>query len=211
MLQGLEPRAGAHGLVHRDYSLMGAVHVQWLTDHVEISSPGGFPEGVRLDNLLVTPPRPRNPLLADAFKRAGIVERTGRGIDTIFFEQLRNGRPRPSYERSTESSVMLVLPGGEPGLDFVRLVAEEGRAGRSLGVTELLILKANGHDLCRQARGNYAARGRRALYSRHALLTTRKSGRTPGCTSFWPLASPTRRRTAPPPSGISRAMSLPPG
>ena len=69
-------------------------------DRIEISNPGGFPEGVRLDNLLVTAPRPRNPLLADAFKRAGIVERTARGIDTIFYEQLRNGRPAPSYARS---------------------------------------------------------------------------------------------------------------
>jgi hypothetical protein len=68
---------------------LGAVHFHWHPDRIEISSPGGFPEGVRLDNLLVTAPRPRNPLLADAFKRAGIVERTARGIDTIFYEQLR--------------------------------------------------------------------------------------------------------------------------
>lgn len=79
--------------------------MQWHEDRIEISNPGGFPEGVRLDNLLVTPPRPRNPSLADAFKRAGIVERTARDIDTIFFEQLRNGRPVPSYERSTETDV----------------------------------------------------------------------------------------------------------
>ena len=64
----------ANALIHRDYTRMGAVHVQWHPDHLLISSPGGFPEGVRLDNLLVTPPRPRNPFLADAFKRAGIVE-----------------------------------------------------------------------------------------------------------------------------------------
>ncbi|MGV8174809.1 MAG: ATP-binding protein [Methanothrix sp.] len=85
----------ANALIHRDYSRLGAVHVQWHEDRIEISNPGGFPEGVRLDNLLVTPPRPRNPSLADAFKRAGIVERTARGIDTIFFEQLRSGRPAP--------------------------------------------------------------------------------------------------------------------
>ena len=85
----------ANALIHRDYSRLGAVHVQWQEDRIEISNPGGFPEGVRLDNLLVTPPRPRNPSLVDAFKRAGIVERTARGIDTIFFEQLRNGRPAP--------------------------------------------------------------------------------------------------------------------
>lgn len=130
----------ANALVHRDYTRLGAVHVQWYPDRIEISNPGGFPEGVRLDNLLVTPPRPRNPLLADAFKRAGIVERTARGVDTIFYEQLRNGRPAPSYERSTDRDVILVLPGGRANLAFVRLVVEEDRAGRPLGLDELLIL-----------------------------------------------------------------------
>ncbi|OGG45726.1 MAG: AAA family ATPase [Candidatus Handelsmanbacteria bacterium RIFCSPLOWO2_12_FULL_64_10] len=130
----------ANALIHRDYTRLGAVHVQWHADRVEISNPGGFPEGVRLDNLLVTSPRPRNPLLADAFKRAGIVERTARGIDTIFYEQLRNGRPAPSYERSTETDVVLVLPGGKPDLAFVRLVAEEHQAGRILGLDDLILL-----------------------------------------------------------------------
>lgn len=130
----------ANALIHRDYTRLGAVHVQWHHDRIEISNPGGFPEGVRLDNLLVTPPRPRNPLLADAFKRAGIVERTARGIDTIFYEQLRNGRPAPSYERSNETAVVLVLPGGQGNLDFARLVTEESLAGRPLGLDQLLVL-----------------------------------------------------------------------
>jgi len=136
----------ANALIHRDYTRLGAVHVQWHDDRLEISNPGGFPEGVRLDNLLVTAPRPRNPLLADAFKRAGIVERTARGIDTIFYEQLRNGRPAPSYDRSNESSVVVVLPGGQANLDFVRLVVEEARAGRVLRLDELLLLNALWQD-----------------------------------------------------------------
>ncbi len=136
----------ANALIHRDYTRLGAVHVQWHHDRIEISNPGGFPEGVRLDNLLVTPPRPRNPLLADAFKRAGIVERTARGIDTIFYEQLRNGRPAPHYERSNETAVVLVLPGGEANLDFVRLLVEESGAGHDLGLDELLVLNALWRD-----------------------------------------------------------------
>lgn len=132
--------AVANALIHRDYTRLGAVYVQWHDDRIEISNPGGFPQGVRLDNLLVTPPRPRNPLLADAFKRAGIVERTARGIDTIFYEQLRNGRPAPSYARSTESDVVLVLPGGQANLEFARLVAEESQAGRPLSLDDLLLL-----------------------------------------------------------------------
>jgi ATP-dependent DNA helicase RecG len=136
----------ANALIHRDYTRLGAVHVQWHDDRLDISNPGGFPEGVRLDNLLVTAPRPRNPLLADAFKRAGVVERTARGIDTIFYEQLRNGRPAPSYQRSDESSVVVVLPGGEASLEFVRLLVEESRAGHDLSLDELLILNALWQD-----------------------------------------------------------------
>ncbi|MEJ5349024.1 MAG: RNA-binding domain-containing protein [Desulfosoma sp.] len=33
----------ANALVHRDYTRLGAVHVQWHPDHMEISNPGGFP------------------------------------------------------------------------------------------------------------------------------------------------------------------------
>ena len=132
----------ANALTHRDYTRLGAVHVQWREDRLEISNPGGFPDGVRLDNLLVAQPRPRNPLLADAFKRAGIVERTGRGIDTIFGEQIRTGRPAPSYQKSTETDVVLELPGGEPNLSFVRLVVEQGLQGQPFSQDELLLLNA---------------------------------------------------------------------
>lgn len=132
----------ANALIHRDYQRLGAVHIQWHADRIEISSPGCFPEGVRLDNLLVTAPRPRNPLLTDAFKRAGIVERTARGIDIIFYEQLRNGRPAPSYLRSDNAGVVVAIPGGEANLDFVRLLVSEAQSGLILGLDELLILNA---------------------------------------------------------------------
>jgi ATP-dependent DNA helicase RecG len=132
--------AVANALIHRDYTRLGAVHIQWYPDKIVISNPGGFPEGVRLTNILVTPPRPRNPLLADAFKRAGIVERTGRGVDIIFREQLRNGRPAPSYDQTTETDVVLVLPGGKANLAFVRLVSELNRDYGPLTLDELFLL-----------------------------------------------------------------------
>ncbi len=130
----------ANALIHRDYTRLGAVHVQWRSEQIEISNPGGFPEGVRLDNLLVTPPRPRNPLLADAFKRAGLAERTARGIDTIFYEQLRNGRPAPSYERSSRTDVVIGLPGGKANLNFIRFLTEETQAGHPPTLDEMLML-----------------------------------------------------------------------
>lgn len=130
----------ANALVHRDYARMGAVHVQFHEDRLEISNPGGFPQGVRPDCVLRGPPRPRNPLLADVLKRAGMVERIGRGVDTIFEGQLRSGRPAPSYGRSDENGVTLVLPGGQANLVFVRWVVEEGQRNRPPSLDRLLIL-----------------------------------------------------------------------
>ncbi|HET7623290.1 MAG TPA: ATP-binding protein [Gemmatimonadaceae bacterium] len=135
-----------NALIHRDYTRLGAVHVQWKPGEIEVSSPGGFPDEVRLDNILVTAPRPRNPVLADAFKRIGLVERTGRGIDTIFEGQLRYGRPAPDYSRSTPGSVQLVLAGGTANLALARFIMERDTGGASPGqrvsVDEMLIVNA---------------------------------------------------------------------
>src|SRR5918992_1320562 len=131
-----------NALIHRDYTSLGAVHVQWSDGEIEISNPGGFPAEVRLENLLVTAPRPRNPVLANAFKRIGLVERTGRGIDTIFEGQLRYGRQAPDYSRSSADAVHVVLRGGEPNLALARLIAQRDKPGQRLGVEELLIINA---------------------------------------------------------------------
>ena len=138
--------AVANALVHRDYTRMGAVHVQLHEDRLEVSNPGGFPEGVTLANLLVTPPRARNLLLADAFKRAGLVERTARGIDTIFEEQLRNGRPAPIYDRTSSVNVVVVLPGGVANLDFISCITEESQQGAHLRLDDLLVLNNLWHE-----------------------------------------------------------------
>ncbi len=131
----------ANALTHRDYTRRGAIHVQWSEQTLEISSPGGFPPGVRLDNLLVATPHPRSPLLADAFKRSGLVERTGRGINRMFAEQLRVGRPAPDYGRSTDQHVVAVLSGGPANLSLTRWVLEqEEQQQTSLPLPELQVL-----------------------------------------------------------------------
>ena len=74
-----------NALLHRDYTRLGAVYIQWHPDHLLVTSTGGFPEGITLDNMLVHEPKPRNPRLAETFRRLGLVEQTGRGIDKILF------------------------------------------------------------------------------------------------------------------------------
>lgn len=134
--------AVSNALLHRDYARHEAVYVQWQPDHLLITSPGGFPEGVTVDNILVHEPKPRNPRLAEAFRRVGLIEQTGRGVDRIFLGQLRYGRPAPDYSRSDATGVRVVLRGGEPSLQFAAFVYEQDRAGTPLNLDEMLILNA---------------------------------------------------------------------
>ena len=135
--------AVANALVHRDYHGRGAVHVRLEDDALVVSNPGGLVDGVTLDNLLVTEPRPRNPALADAMKRIGVVERSGRGVDKIFRGMLKFGRPAPDYGNTTTQSVVLRLPTTEADLEFRRLVVEHERAHNAeLPIDSLIALAA---------------------------------------------------------------------
>lgn len=130
-----------NALIHRDYTSLGAVHVQLHDDYLRVGNPGGFPVGVRPDNLLTADPRPRNPTLADAFKRIGLVEKTGRGTSIIYIGQLRNGRRPPNYAHSGDAGVLVMLDSGPADLDFVRTrVHANRRLERALRVEELLAL-----------------------------------------------------------------------
>ena len=129
-----------NAVVHRDYARRGAVHIQLYPDHLFLSNPGGFVEGIRLDNLLTHEPKPRNQRLAAAFRRIGLVETTGRGIDRIFEGQLRYGRPAPDYGASDREAVRLTLRGGDSSLEFAVFVYEQDRAGSRLSLEDLIVL-----------------------------------------------------------------------
>lgn len=132
-----------NALVHRDYARRGPVRVCWQKDDLIISNPGGFVDGVNLQNLLTTDPRPRNPALADAFKRLGLVDRTGRGVDMIYTSMLRFGRPAPDYSQSMADLVKLSISTEPADLAFVRMVLqEEARQKSPLPVETLLVLTA---------------------------------------------------------------------
>jgi ATP-dependent DNA helicase RecG len=130
-----------NALSHRDYAVMGCVHVRMNDEGLSLSNPGGFVEGVSPDNLLTVEPRPRNPYLADALKRIGLAERTGRGVDRIYEGMLRFGRPAPDYNGSDESGVVLKLQRTGPDMDFMRMIIrEEERIGKPLPLDALIIL-----------------------------------------------------------------------
>lgn len=126
---------------HRDYSVLQMVRLAIEDEGLSISSPGGFIEGVNLNNLLTVEPHGRNQALADALKRIGLAERTGRGIDRIFEGSIIYGRPLPDYSESTERYVKLFIQRAEPDLAFAHMISnEENRLGRMLPINSLLVL-----------------------------------------------------------------------
>ena len=128
---------------HRDYTKMGRVRIMIAEEGMTIANPGGFIEGVTYKNLLTAEPHGRNPLLADALKRIGLAERTGRGIDRIFEGSLIYGRMLPDYSASTTVTVSLFIPRCAPDLQIARLVSDEqNRLGRPMPINTLLVLNA---------------------------------------------------------------------
>lgn len=135
--------AVANALIHRDYHRLGAVHVRLENSALIVSNPGGLVDGVTLSNLLTIEPHPRNPQLADAMKRIGVVERSGRGVDKIFRGLLKFGRPAPDYSRTSREDVVLRLPTDPADLEFRRLVVDAERGGGSeLPIDSLIALSA---------------------------------------------------------------------
>jgi ATP-dependent DNA helicase RecG len=159
----IDPRAFREALVnaycHRDYSMLGRVLVQLNDEGLTIGNPGGFVEGIDIHNLPDAEPHGRNPVLADALKRIGLAERTGRGIDRILEGSLLCGRLLPDYSASTDTGVRLFIPKGRPDKAFIKMRAEEQqRTGRPFSIHALLVLnalkhfhRASVHDLAENA------------------------------------------------------------
>lgn len=130
----------ANALVHRDYSEVGPVSVQLSEDRFRVRSPGGFPAGITLQNFL-DDSKPRSPILAEAFKRAGIVDRAGRGIREMYVQLLRTGRGIPDYSATNTNAVIVQISTSDADLEMVRFVLEyEDADGRTLLLPQLQIL-----------------------------------------------------------------------
>lgn len=125
--RGAFREAMINAFCHRDYARMGSVRFLVDDDGLTIANPGGFIEGVSEDNLLTAQPRSRNPQLALILKAAGYVERTGRGVDTIYAGSIAAGGSFPDYSQSSAEEVILFLRRVVPDEAFVTMIGDEER------------------------------------------------------------------------------------
>ncbi|MFY9340864.1 MAG: ATP-binding protein [Planctomycetota bacterium] len=97
-----------NALIHRDYAVAGgAVSLAVFDDRVEVWSEGRFPKGI--DPATLTQAHksvPRNPLIAEAFHRAGLVERWGTGTARVATMCKAAGIPTPEFQEITGAAVV---------------------------------------------------------------------------------------------------------
>jgi len=107
----------ANAICHRDYTIPGgAVAVAMYDDHLEITNPGTFHFGITPEKL--TRPhesKPWNPIIANVFYRAGIIERWGSGTLNIIDWCKENGNPPPTWQEQTGSVYVTFRPSFSPG------------------------------------------------------------------------------------------------
>lgn len=132
-----------NAVAHRDYRKSSEVVIKQFPHQLNILSPGGFPLGVTFQNLLTVNSTPRNRLLSDVLAKTGAVERSGQGIDKIFYQSLSEAKPEPDYSKSDDFQVELRLSGlveDKAFALFIHKIQADRKKDEKLGVQEIIAL-----------------------------------------------------------------------
>ena len=137
--------AVANALVHRDYTMLGPIQIKLDDDEFRVTSPGGLPRPVTLDTIFDAS-TPRSPALADAFKRAGLVERSGRGVKIMFESMLTSGHMEPDFHGTTDEVVSVGLPVTVADREFAAFTARWTQSHPELSVRSLRLVRSLRND-----------------------------------------------------------------
>lgn len=89
-----------NAVAHRDYRLRGRrIEVRMFSDRMEITSPGGLPGFITVDNI-VDEHFSRNPRIVSGLYQWGYIEELGLGVDLMIDEMVRAGHPPPKFRDS---------------------------------------------------------------------------------------------------------------
>jgi ATP-dependent DNA helicase RecG len=97
-----------NALVHRDHQSTAPVHLYWYADRIEIDNPGG-PYGAMTPATFGRTAAYRNPIIAEAVKTLGFVNRFGFGIINAKELLHANNNPPPTWEVD-EHFVQVIIP-----------------------------------------------------------------------------------------------------
>jgi len=122
-----------NAVVHKDYSSGIPIQISVYDDRIVLWNPGDLPENWTLEKLLGKhPSRPFNPLLANAFFRAGYIESWGRGIEKIHRECRNHDIEPPVYDFEM-SGLMLTFRANPAHLQAAAQETTQERVGEKVG------------------------------------------------------------------------------
>ena len=123
-----------NAVVHKDYSSGVPIQISVYEDRVVLWGAGQLPQDWTLERLLGKHPSiPYNPLIANAFFRAGYIESWGRGIEKINRECRTHDVEPPIYDYGM-SGLMLTFHANRQHLKAARgEAADRGRLGKKAG------------------------------------------------------------------------------
>jgi len=99
-----------NAVAHRDYNMSDrSILIAVDPEKLVVKSPGGFPAGITPENILHEQAW-RNRVIAETFEKAGLVERSGQGMDDIFGSTIRDGKGVPDFAGSDNYAVRLNIP-----------------------------------------------------------------------------------------------------
>ena len=125
---------------HRNYQLPGSIFIRQFPTKMIIESPGGFPVGVTVENIL-DKQSPRNRCVAEIFARCGLVERSGQGMNLIFERSIQQGKSIPDFSGTDDYQVAISLNGQVQDTKFLQYLEKIGKETlQSFTTSDFLIL-----------------------------------------------------------------------
>lgn len=132
-----------NAVCHRSMKIQSDVVIKQYPDILTITNAGGFPSGVDANNILTINSTPRSKLMSEILQKTGLVERSGQGVDKMFYHCILEGKALPDFGGTDPYQVSLTFKA--PILDegFVRFIRHEQNKredNKKLNVFELLML-----------------------------------------------------------------------
>jgi len=146
---------------HRSYQMGGSIFVRQYQNRLVVESPGGFPHGITVENIL-NRQNARNRLIANIFMLCGLVERSGQGMNLIFEAAVKEAKPLPDFSGSDAYYVMLTIKGKVISSDMLAFVRKIDDARlNAMTTNDYLLLSSlftqNGHKRIDRAQFEHLA------------------------------------------------------
>jgi ATP-dependent DNA helicase RecG len=129
-----------NAISHRNYQLGGSIFIRQYSDRLVVESPGGFPNGVTLDNILIRQ-SPRNRRIAEILALCGLVERSGQGMNLIYELSIMEAKQLPDFKGTDDNFVSITLNGLVLDNKMLSLINKIGNERlESLTTDDLLVI-----------------------------------------------------------------------